>query len=167
MATRKSSESRTEKKPPERVTSRDYPLEESIGFLVSVTNRKLQRLLEAKIAGSGVTSGTWHFMRVLWQADGMSQADLASRANTSAPTVNAALRKLQAAGLVVLTDHPHDGRRWNVHLTRKGRELEEKLLPRMRDLNKRLSSSLTPKDLSELRRMLQVLQDNSDSEMRE
>ena len=37
----------------------------------------------------------------------------------------------------------------------------------MRDLNKRLSSGLTPKELSELRRMLQVLQDNSDTEMRE
>jgi hypothetical protein len=37
----------------------------------------------------------------------------------------------------------------------------------MRDLNKRLSSGLTAKELSELRRMLQVLQDNSDTEMRE
>jgi len=167
MAT--SSRTRTTKSEPKPggrrglVTSRDYPLEESIGFLVGVTNRKLQKVLDSRIAGSGVTSGTWHFMRVLWQEHGMSQAELAKRVNTSAPTVNAALRKLQAAGLVVLDNDPNDGRRWNVHLTKKGQELEEKLLPLLAETNQMLGAGLTRAEVAEFKRMLAILQANAEA----
>ncbi len=156
--------SRTDKsvKSASRVTSTSYPLEDSVGFLVGVTNRKLQKVLDAKIAGSGVTAGTWHYMRVLWQENGISQGELAKRTNTSAPTTNGALRKLQLAGLVALANDPTDGRRWNVNLTRKGRQLEEKLLPVLAETNRVLTLGLTRDQVVKLRRVLALLQSNAE-----
>lgn len=145
-----------------KVTSRAYPLENSIGFLVGVTNRKLTRLLEKQVAQFGISSGTFFYLRVLWQENGISQGDLAKRVNTSQPTTNAALRKLQEAGLVALEGDPADGRRWTVNLTEKGRALEETLLPMMAEINKTLMQGLTRDQISELRRMLLLLQANAE-----
>jgi DNA-binding MarR family transcriptional regulator len=145
-----------------KVDSGAYPLEDSIGFLVSVASRKLLRVLDQQIAGHGITSGTFFYLRVLWQENGISQSNLARRVNTSAPTANAALRKLQAARLVVLNSDPEDGRRVNVSLTRKGRELEKKILPIMAETNKILSHGMSKKQIDQLRKTLVLLQANAE-----
>jgi DNA-binding MarR family transcriptional regulator len=151
------------KKSVSKVNSKAYPLENSIGFLLGTTNRKLQRLLEKQVAQFGISAGTFFYLRVLWQDNGISQGDLAKRVNTSQPTTNAALRKLQEMGLVVLENDPDDGRRWTVNLTKKGRELEESVLPAMAEINRILMNGLTKEQASELRRMLQLLQANAES----
>ncbi|MDO8299478.1 MarR family winged helix-turn-helix transcriptional regulator [Lacisediminimonas sp.] len=145
-----------------KVDSGAYPLEDSIGFLVSVASRKLLRVLDQQIAGHGITSGTFFYLRVLWQENGISQGDLARRVNTSAPTANAALRKLQAAKLVVLNSDPEDGRRVSVSLTRKGRELEKKILPIMAETNKILSHGMSKKQIDQFRKTLVLLQANAE-----
>lgn len=146
----------------EHIDSGAYPLEHSIGFLVSVASRKLLRVLDRQIAGHGITSGTFFYLRVLWQENGISQGDLARRVNTSAPTANAALRKLETAKLVVLKSDPDDGRRVTVSLTRKGRELEKKILPIMAETNKILSQGMSKKQIDEFRKTLALLQANAE-----
>ena len=120
------------------------------------------RVLDQQIARHGITSGTFFYLRVLWQENGISQGDLARRVNCSAPTANAALRKLQTAKLVVLNSDPEDGRRVTVSLTRKGRELEQKILPIMAERNKLLSRGMSKKQIDELRRTLTLLQANAE-----
>lgn len=152
------------KKVARQIDHRDYPIGESIGLLISVTNRKLQPTLEKRVRDQGVTYGTWFFLRVLWEQDGISQGELSKRAATSAPTTMAALNKMKASGLVTVRDDPADGRRLIVSLTPKGRRLEGILLPRLAELNKVLMRGLKKSEVADLRRMLRVIQANTELE---
>ena len=138
-----------------------YPSAQSIGRLISVTSRKLQPLLEQRVTDQGVSYGTFYFLRALWEEDRLSQGELASRVRTSAPTTMAALHKLRRDRLVTIEDDPHDGRRLVVRLTPKGRRMESILLPRLERLNRTLLRGLSGREVTELRRMLRLIQDNA------
>lgn len=139
----------------------DYPLQDSIGFLISSTHRTLRPLLESRVSGAGVSYGMWFFLRVLWDEDGMSQREIADRVGMSKPTTLAALRKLERLKLVELKPDATDGRRVQVFLTKKGRALEGELLPNVEEINTIVLRGLTKADVKELRRMLSTIQANA------
>lgn len=138
-----------------------YPIDESIGHLINLTHRRLQPLLEHRIRSYGLSYGVWFFLRYLWEEDGISQRELADRVGTSEPTALAALRKLQAMGLVSLGDDLRDGRRWSVRLTAKSRALKARLLPSVKEINAVVLKGLTPREVDELRRMLKIIRRNA------
>lgn len=137
-----------------------YPLEESIGFLISSTHRVLRPLLEARVSGSGVSYGMWFFLRVLWEEDGISQREVAARVGIAPPTAVAALRKLEAEGMIELRADRADGRRMQIYLTPKGRALEKALLPKVEQINKVALRGLSKADFKNLRRILSAIQSN-------
>jgi DNA-binding MarR family transcriptional regulator len=138
-----------------------YPIDESIGHLINLTHRRLQPLLEHRIRSYGLSYGVWFFLRYLWEEDGISQRELADRVGTSEPTALAALRKLQAMGLVSLGDDLRDRRRWSVRLTAKSRALKARLLPSVKEINAVVLKGLTPREVDELRRMLKIIRRNA------
>ena len=138
-----------------------YPSGQSIGRLISITSRKLQPLLEQRVSDQGVSYGTFYFLRALWEEAGLSQGELAARVRTSAPTTMAAVQKLRKDGLVSIADDPRDGRRLVVRLTPKGRRMEGILLPRLERLNRQLMNGLSQREVSDLRRMLHLIQENA------
>ena len=139
----------------------EYPIAESIGYLIGVTDRKLQASLERQTRDQGITYGTWFFLRALWEVDGVGITDLARRVGTSTPTAMSAVRKLAALDMVTIDDHPEDGRRVVVRLTKKGASLEGRLLDRMETLNKALLKGLTREEADKLRAMLRTIQANA------
>ena len=144
-----------------KIDHTQYPIKDSIGHLITVTNRKLQPMLEQKVRDQGVTYGTWFFLRALWEEDGISQVELGKRVATSAPSTVAAINKMKRAGFVTVRKDPEDGRRMIVSLTPKGRALEEVLLPRLAELNRALTRGLTKAQVGELREMLRLIQANT------
>lgn len=138
-----------------------YPIDESIGHLINLTHRRLQPMLEHRIRAYGLSYGVWFFLRALWEEDGISQRELADRVGTSEPTALAALRKLQAMGLVSLGDDLRDRRRWSVRLTAKSRALKARLLPSVKEINAVVLKGLTPREVDELRRMLRIIRRNA------
>lgn len=108
------------------------PLEESLGFQVRDLNRLMQRALAERIAPSGVTSGAWYFLRVLWEEDGLTARELAQRLGMQEPTAVIALRGMEKAGWITRTRSADDRRKVHVHLTPAGRALRERLLPEAR-----------------------------------
>jgi DNA-binding MarR family transcriptional regulator len=138
-----------------------YPIDESIGHLINLTHRRLQPMLERRIRSYGLSYGVWFFLRALWEEDGISQREVADRVGTSEPTALAALRKLQAMGLVSLGDDLRDRRRWSVRLTAKSRALKARLLPSVKEINAVVLKGLTPREVDELRRMLRIIRRNA------
>jgi DNA-binding MarR family transcriptional regulator len=108
------------------------PLEDSLGYQVRDLNRLMQRALAQRIAPHGVTSGAWYFLRVLWEADGLTQRELADRTATQEPTAVIALRGMEEAGWITRARSAEDKRKVHVHLTPAGRALRETLLPEAR-----------------------------------
>lgn len=107
----------------------------SIGYLLRDCNRAFTKALEAKINPHGVLVGQWFFLRELWQADGLTQAELSARVGMKAPTTLVAIRRMVEDGLVVRRQHPRDKRKVRIYLTEKGRRTRDVLLPVARDVN--------------------------------
>src|SRR6202795_3758405 len=106
----------------------EFPPGLSSGYLVRDAHRAFQRLLERRIAAYGVSRGQWYFLRVLWNADGLSQRELSARVGMMEPTTVIALRSMEKTGLIRRVRSTDDKRISHVRLTPKAQRLRNELL---------------------------------------
>ena len=95
-----------------------YPPKASVGHQVRWTHRALQRELEERLRPFGISPGMWHFLRALWEEDGLSQRELSDRVGTTEPTTVSALHAMEKRGLAVRVQNSSDRRKFNIFLTR-------------------------------------------------
>lgn len=136
----------------------------SLGYLVRKSFRSVSRALEARTSEYGVTASQWHFLRVLWIEDGISQRELSQRVNMREPTTVIAVKRLEKAGLINRKQSPEDGRKINIFLTPKAKALKAKLMPLVEDVNNLATRGMTAKEKAELRRLLTMVNKNLESE---
>lgn len=136
----------------------------SLGYLVRKSFRSVSRALEARTSEYGVTASQWHFLRVLWIEDGISQRELSQRVNMREPTTVIAVKRLEKAGLINRKQSPEDGRKINIFLTPKAKALKAKLMPLVEDVNNLATRGMSAKEKSELRRLLTKVNQNLESE---
>jgi DNA-binding MarR family transcriptional regulator len=136
------------------------PFDASVGFLVRDLNRAIQRALQAKLAESGVAPGAWYFLRVLWEEEGLTQRELASRVGMMEPTAVIALRGLERAGWIKRTRNPADRRKIHVRLTPSGRALRERLLPLAHAVNAEVCRGFAPEERATLIALLRRARGN-------
>jgi DNA-binding MarR family transcriptional regulator len=141
---------------------RDWRLipEESLGYLVRDTHKHFARLLQSRIEPHGISLGQWYFLRALWQGDGLTQAELGNRAGTMSPTTVSVLNGLERMGLVERRRHPTDRRKFNVYLTKRGRQLERAMLPCAREANDVAVGDISPEDLHRAFEVLRQVRTN-------
>jgi DNA-binding MarR family transcriptional regulator len=130
------------------------PLEDSLGFQVRDLNRLMQRALAQRIAPAGVAPGAWYFLRVLWEEDGLTQRELATRIGMQEPTAVIALRGMEEAGWITRTRSAEDRRKVHVHLTPAGRALREALLPEAKAVIGRATQDMTAEEVASLLALL-------------
>jgi len=142
--------------------TRAHP-EESFGVLIRDLHRSFSRLLQVFLAPHGITTAQWFFLRVLWEADALSQADLSDRVGLTTPTTVVALNALEKHDLIKRHCHPTDGRKTLVKLTAKGRRLERVLRPFGQEIFEIAAHGMSQKALDEIRRVMQAWRANMDS----
>ena len=130
------------------------PLEESLGFQVRDLNRLMQRALAQRIAPAGVAPGAWYFLRVLWEEDGLTQRELATRIGMQEPTAVIALRGMEEAGWITRIRSAEDRRKVHVHLTPAGRALREALLPEAKAVIGLATQDMTAEEVATLLALL-------------
>lgn len=133
---------------------------QSFGQVARLTFRAFARSLEQRIVHHGVTIGQWRFLRELWREDGITQRELSERLSMREPSTVAAVRSLEAAGLVRRVRDSTDRRKIRIHLTARARRLREPLLAHVRDVNLIATQGVPQKDLDTTRRVLMQLMDN-------
>ncbi len=138
----------------------DLPLQRSVGYQVRMTHRRLQRFLQSKIEPFGVTLGMWYYLRILWNEDGLTQRELSRRIGSMEPTTLTALLSMERSGLVRRVRNRGDRRKMNVHLTKKGRELEVKLLPLAVEVVETATAGLSRREVDGFLRLLHLMQRN-------
>jgi DNA-binding MarR family transcriptional regulator len=159
LAARRNSDSRKANSRAEKV---EFPPTESAGYLVRDAHRAFQRLLEQRIAGSGVTRGQWYFLRVLWSEDGLSQRELSERVGMMEPTTVIALRSMEKAGLIRRVRDDVDKRKTQVWLTPKANRLRNQLLRVALRINEEAAEGVEGDELATLRRVLAQMTANLD-----
>ena len=107
-----------------------YILEESLGYAMGRATRALGALVNRNFARAGydVTCEQWSVLVNLGKKNGQSQQELASLICKDKTSVTRLIDNMEKHSLVVRIPDKTDRRQKLIYLTKKGRDLQEKLL---------------------------------------
>lgn len=117
-------------------------IEDCISFLIGKAGQQVARRARARLAPHGVTPTQYAVLKVLWDQDGQSGAELGSRLLIDSATVTGVVDRLQAGGLIERRPHADDRRVNLVHLTARGWELRGPLDADMDRLNEDIAREM-------------------------
>jgi DNA-binding MarR family transcriptional regulator len=137
-----------------------FPLEASVGYQIRMVYRAMQRLLHTKIGPHGVTLGMWYYLRTLWEEDGLTQRELSHRIGTMEPTTLGAIQAMERSGLVKRVRSKDDRRKVHIHLTKKGRDLERRLMPLAVEVVEASVAGFSPEEVRQLLNYLKAIRHN-------
>lgn len=136
------------------------PLDNSVGYQVRLTHRLIQRELQSRIAPYGVQLGMWYLLRVLWEEDGLTQRQLSHRIGIMEPTTLHTILAMERAGLITRARNETDRRKMNVFLTKRGRELQDVLIPVAVEVVNDVVRGFTEEDKQRFLQFLRAIQRN-------
>ena len=125
-----------------------------MAHLIRDTERAFRRALQLRLAAHGVPFGHWAFLRILWEADGLTQKELSQRAGVMEPTTFTAMKAMEAQGYITRNQIPTNKKNVYVHLTDAGRALKKELVPLAEETNEISVKGLAPKDIATARKVL-------------
>lgn len=98
-------------------------LHRSLGFMLSVTSRKVTLLVAHRLKEYGISPEQWSVLYHIADRDAMLQKEIAERSGKDRPTVTRILDVLESKGLIVKKAGTSDRRSVHVYATDKGKEL--------------------------------------------
>jgi DNA-binding MarR family transcriptional regulator len=147
----------------DQFTDHGIVVDNAIGFWIQrvyqATRGEMYRRFREH-AGEEITPEQWMVLIRLWERDARTQADLCEVTLRDAPTMSRIVDGMERRNLLARKPHPDDGRARIIQLTRKGRELEKKLVPVARKLVNRLVAGISEADLVTTRATLRKMFDN-------
>lgn len=130
------------------------PPQDSISFLLAQICKAHRGCAEENLNHIGLHAGQEMFLMHLWEADGLTQSQLAERMGVQPPTVNKMLARLEASGLVTRREDAEDRRVSRVYLTEHACSLRQRVDETWGALEERTIASLTLDERVLLRRLL-------------
>ena len=131
-----------------------------MAHLIRDTERAFRRALQIRLAAHAVPFGHWTFLRILWEADGLTQKELSERAGVMEPTTFTAMKAMEALGYISRKQLPTNKKNMYVYLTDVGRALKEKLVPMAEEANRVSVEGLSPDDVKTARKVLLAMIEN-------
>jgi DNA-binding MarR family transcriptional regulator len=139
---------------------RDAVPNDRLAHLVKDATRGLLRALQIRLSRHGVAFGHWAFLRILWEADGLTQRALSVEAGLMEPTTSSALGAMEKLGYVRRERRPDNRKNVHVFLTPKGKALRRKLVPLAEAVNDVAVRGASAADVAATRRTLLVMVEN-------
>jgi DNA-binding MarR family transcriptional regulator len=131
-----------------------------MAHLIRDTERAFRRTLQIRLAEHGVPFGHWSFLRILWEADCLTQKELSSRAGVMEPTTFSAMKAMEAMGYIERRQLPTNKKNVYVHLTASGRALKARLVPLAEEANHISVKGVDAGDIATTRRVLLAMISN-------
>lgn len=132
-------------------------IEDCLSFYLSKAYQRVTQSAKQRLAVYGVTPPQYALLKVLWERDNQSGAELGERLVLDSATMTGLLDRLEQAGLVERQSHMTDRRINQVVLTERGRELQTPLDHEMDQLNRDFLGELSLEDERLLRRLLNAI----------
>ncbi len=135
--------------------------EDSISLLVGRVAKLLSRAFDDVLVAAGGSTPTWQVLRALAAGEHRTQADLAAAIGVRQPTLTHHLDTMERAGLVSRERADGNRRVQRVTMTESGRQSFLRLRRAAASFDGRLRAGLDDADVTELRRLLEQLAENS------
>jgi MarR family transcriptional regulator for hemolysin len=132
------------------------------GLLIAAARRRIKQAVLARIAGRQLTVQQFWTIVALDERPGLSQAEIAGRVRSDAPSVSRALAALAERGLVRASPDPADRRRTCVVLTPAGRRLARQLAPIAGEIRDAVVDGMSPEEVAAVTAALQRIVENLD-----
>lgn len=136
------------------------PPNDSIGFLISQTYRKLTYLLFVRFKEYDITPEQWGILHRLSQQDGINQKEIAMRSAKDQPTTARILDVLYKKGLIEKQMCSADRRAFLVYITSKGKKLVAETIPIEQEYLAEVVQGIAPSELDLFKKVLSQMDDN-------
>lgn len=136
------------------------PRDDTVGFLIWDVRRAFSRDFAQRIAPHGVSLSTFWILRILWDEDSVTQAQLIQKGKMKGPTIVGIVAQLEREGFVTRTPDAKDSRKKLIKLTTKGHNLRKAILPITELVNKQALKGFSAEERSVLKDMLRRLRTN-------
>ena len=117
-------------------------IEESFAFLLAKADQDVNRRARERLARYRVTPVQYAVLKVLWEQEGASGAELSERLRIDNATLTGIVDRLEAGGLVMRKADRIDRRVLRLHPTPKARSLRRPLDAEMEGLNREIAERL-------------------------
>ncbi len=138
--------------------------EDRLAHLVRDAGRAYAKALQMRLAKFDIPFGHWMFLRVLWETHGLTQKQLSERTGVTEPTTFAAMRSMEAKGLIERRQRDGNKKNSHVYLTAQGRALKKKLVPLAEEVNVMSMEGMSERDVSTMRKTLLAILKNLESD---
>ena len=138
-------------------TPEQLKLENQLCFALYSTSLMMTKVYKPLLQALNLTYPQYLAMLVLWEGDGITVGELSQHLLTDPGSVTPLLKRLEAEGLLTRTRSSQDERVVQLHLTDKGRALQEQALSIPACILK--ASQQQPAQLLELKSDLVTLRD--------
>jgi len=131
-----------------------FNIEEWLPFLLAKAHQHTHTLMRSALDDFKLTPPQFVTLAFLWRRDGINQQELGTLMNVDRTTISGLLERLERLELVQRGQDPRDRRSWVIFVTKKGKALKEKLLPKLDRVSKEISRTLTLKEQETLIKLL-------------
>jgi len=125
-------------------------IENCISFLTGKAAQQVSRRARDKLAPYGITPVQYAVLRVLWEQDGRSGAEIGARLSIDSATTTGVIDRLEAAGLVNRQPDKRDRRIHRAVLSERGRALQADLDCAMDGLNADIAAEMGAEEAAAL-----------------
>jgi DNA-binding MarR family transcriptional regulator len=117
-------------------------VEDCISFLIGKAGQQIARRARNRLSEHGVTPAQYAVLKVMWQAEGQSGAEISARLVIDSATMTGLIDRLQASGFLERRADGDDRRVQRLFLTKQGKALHAPLDAAMDELNEEVRSEL-------------------------
>jgi len=144
------------------MTRQQYNLEQSLGYIMGRAARGLGTRLNRNFAEAGfdVTCEQWSVLVNLWEKNGVSQQDLAGTTCKGKTSMTRLIDNMENHNLVVRVPSKSDKRQKLIYLTKKGQDLQEKLLRIVQQTLKDAQKNIEVNDIALCKKVLSQVYEN-------
>lgn len=140
-------------------------INDSIGYIISTTGRKLNQYFSLRFQSFDITSEQWSVLNKLAERDGISQRELSEHTEKDSNNITKILDQLERKGWVKRISNPQDRRSFLVYVTDDGLLLIKQLAPLDEELLNDVCASLSADEIALLRKFLFQINTNINSKL--
>lgn len=129
-------------------------IEDCLSFYLGKAYQRVTQSAKQRLAPYGVTPAQYALLKVLWERDQQSGAEIGERLVLDSATITGLIDRLEHAGLIERKAHVTDRRVNRVALTTRGRELQVPLDREMDQMNRDFLDQFSIEERELLRQLL-------------